>query len=93
MESPKFYQDGPLDITQINQCLNSQTILINQEIESLKKELKEVRQDVQKLSKNIDKLVDVLIQSNPRAKNIMIRSYSTSGVITPFIKEPREKLK
>ena len=93
MSSPKFYQDCPLDAAQVNQCLNSQTILINREFQDIKDEIVNIKSDIQKLSKNIEKLVEILNQSNPRAKNIMIRSYSTSGVVSSFISEPKENLK
>jgi len=86
MSSPRFHSDGHVDMMQIQQALFSQTAVIGKELDSLRNDIKEVREDVQKLNKNIEKLVEILNQSNPRAKNIMIRSYSTSGLVSSFIK-------
>lgn len=84
MTSPKFANDGTLDTITLHQALNTQTIFLTKEIDVLKREIAEIRKDVTTLSKSIEKLVEILNQSNPRAKNLMIRSYS-KGVISPFI--------
>jgi len=76
---PKFHADGTIDMVQVQQALTTQT-------EQLKAEIQEVKAEVDRLNKNIEKMVDVLNQTNPRAKNLMIRSYTTSGVVSNFIK-------
>jgi len=86
MTSPKFANDGQLDAITLYQALNSQTILLTREIDVVKADLSEIRKDVATLSKSIEKLVEILNQTNPRAKNLMIRSYS-KGVVAPFLKD------
>lgn len=89
MSSPKFQYDGPLDITQIQQVLNAQSQQYNAQIEKITEEQTALREELSRLNKNIEKLVDVLNQSNPRAKNLMIRSYSTHKVVSNFMKEEK----
>ena len=89
MSSPRFFQDGPLDITQVQQALNAQSLQLNIELENIRSEQKVIKNELARLNKNIEKLVDVLNQSNPRAKNLMIRSYSTNGTVSGFIKESK----
>jgi len=80
MSTPKFLNDGSIDMIQIQQALNMQTLQLNVEMEK-------INDSLTKLNKNIEKLVEILNQSNPRAKNLMIRSYSTHKVVGNFIKE------
>lgn len=91
MSSPRFQHDGPLDITQIQQALNAQSIQFNSQIEKITEEQHSIREELSRLNKNIEKLVEVLNQSNPRAKNLMIRSYSTHKVVSNFMKEPKNE--
>jgi uncharacterized phage infection (PIP) family protein YhgE len=89
MSSPRFLNDGPADIIQIQQALNKQSLELNDQLEEIREEQRIIKDQLSKLNKNIEKLVDVLNQSNPRAKNLMIRSYGTHKVVSNFIKEPK----
>lgn len=87
MASPKFKNDGTLDSITLYQALNTQTINLTKEIDTLKVQLDDIKKDVTALNKNIEKIVEILNQSNPRAKNLMIRSFPKSGVAAPFVKD------
>jgi predicted nucleic acid-binding Zn-ribbon protein len=87
MTSPKFLNDGTLDSITLYQALNIQTINLTKEIDTLRGQLDDIKKDVTALNKNIEKIVEILNQSNPRAKNLMIRSYPKSGVAAPFLKD------
>lgn len=89
MSSPRFVNDGPVDITQIQQALNKQSLELNVQLEQLREEQQVIKSELARLNKNIEKLVDVLNQTNPRAKNLMIRSYGTHKMVSNFIKEPK----
>lgn len=91
MSSPRFHHDGPINMIQVQQALNNQSLQLNTEMEKIVKEQEVIKKDLKKLNKNIEKLIEVLNQSNPRAKNLMIRSYSTHKVVSNFIKEPKSE--
>lgn len=80
MTTPKFVNDGTLDTTFLNSALTAQTL-------ELKKDITDLKEQITILNKNIEKIVEILNQTNPRAKNLTIRSYAKSGIASHFIKE------
>ena len=53
MASPKFKNDGTLDSITLYQALNTQTINLTKEIDTLKVQLDDIKKDVTTLDKKI----------------------------------------